>query len=151
MRKLFSLAVAGLLATALPLHAASGGASKAEAEAMVKKGIAYLKKNGPDATFREANTKGGMFSDRDLYLTIYDMDGVVKAHGTNPRMVGKSLIDMRDVDGKAFVRERVELARSKGSFWQEYKFNNPDTQKIEPKLTYCEREQAFIFCAGVYK
>ena len=48
-------------------------------------------------------------------------------------MVGKDLIDLKDVDGKEFVRERVALGKSKPSFWQDYKFTNPVSKKIEPK------------------
>ena len=54
-------------------------------------------------------------------------------------MVGKNLIDLKDVDGKAFVKERVDLAQSKGTFWQDYKFTNPVSKKIEPKQMYCEK------------
>ena len=35
------------------------------------------------------------------------------AHGANEKQVGKDPIDLKDVDGKAFVRERVELGKSK--------------------------------------
>ena len=130
---------------------AEGGATKAEAEAMVKKGVAYIKAHGPDKSYEEISKKGSMFSDRDLYLVVYGLDGFVFAHGANPKMIGKNLIDIKDVDGKAFVKERVELAKSKGSFWQEYKFVNPETKAIEPKLMYCERLEQTAVCGGIYK
>ena len=79
------------------------------------------------------------------------LDGMVYAHGANEKMVGKNLIDLKDVDGKAFVRERVELAKAKPSFWQDYKFTNPETKKIEPKSMYCERLDETIVCGGIYK
>lgn len=75
----------------------------------------------------------------------------MRAHGANIKMVGKNLIDLKDVDGKAFVKERVELAASKGSFWQDYKFTNPENKKIEPKRMYCERYEDMAICGGVYK
>ena len=131
--------------------AAEGGATKAEAEAMVKKGVAYIKANGADKSYEEISKKGSMFSDRDLYLVVYGLDGFVFAHGANTKMIGKNLIDIKDVDGKAFVKERVELAKSKGSFWQEYKFVNPETKAIEPKLMYCERLEQTAVCGGIYK
>ncbi len=131
--------------------AAEGGATKAEAEAMVKKGVAYIKANGPEKTYEEINKKNPMFVDRDLYLVVYGLDGFVHAHGANQKMIGKNLIDIKDVDGKAFVRERVELAKSKGTFWQEYKFVNPESKAIEPKLMYCERLEQTAVCGGIYK
>ena len=118
---------------------------------MVKKGVAFIKANGKEKGFAEITAKGGQFTDRDLYLVVYGMDGVVHAHGANEKMVGKNLIDLKDVDGKAFVRERVELAQSKGTFWQDYKFTNPVTKKIEPKSMYCEKLNDAVVCGGIYK
>jgi cytochrome c len=65
--------------------------------------------------------------------------------------VGENLIDMLDIDGKPYVKERVELAKSKGTFWQDYKFTNPTTKKIEPKSMYCEHLDDMAVCAGIYK
>jgi len=126
-------------------------ANKEEAVAMVKKGIAFIKKEGKDKGYAEITNKQGQFNDRDLYLVVYGLDGVVRAHGANEKMVAKNLIELKDVDGKAFVKERVDLAKSKGTFWHEYKFSDPLTKKIEPKLTYCERLEDTAVCAGIYK
>jgi Single Cache domain 2 len=89
--------------------------------------------------------------DRDLYLVVYGLDGVVRAHGANEKMVGKNLLELKDVDGKSFVKERVELAQSKGTFWQDYKFTNPVSKKIEPKTAYCEKLDDVAVCGGIYK
>jgi len=126
-------------------------ASKDEAVAMVKKGIAFIKANGKEKGYAEISNKSGQFVDRDLYLVVYGLDGVVRAHGANEKMVNKNLIDLKDVDGKPFVKERVELAQSKGTFWQDYKFTNPVTKKIEPKQMYCERLEDTAVCGGIYK
>lgn len=143
--------LASLLSGIGAAHAADGGATKAEAEAMVKKGIAFIKANGNEKAYAELDKKGGQFSDRDLYLVVYGLDGVVHAHGSNAKMVGKNLIDLKDIDGKAFVKERVELGKAKASFWQEYKFTNPESKKIEPKIMYCERLEQTVVCGGIYK
>ncbi|WP_253262237.1 cache domain-containing protein [Ramlibacter montanisoli] len=79
------------------------------------------------------------------------MDGTAVAHGTNEKMVGKNFIEIKDMDGKEYIKERVSLAQSKGTFWTDYKFNNPVTKKIEPKTAYCERLDDYIVCGGIYK
>jgi ATP-dependent Clp protease ATP-binding subunit ClpX len=43
---------------------------------------------------------------------VYDTGGKCLAHGQNEKQVGKDLIDLADADGKEFVKERVELAKS---------------------------------------
>lgn len=145
------LSVAAMLACVCAAPAlAADVATKAEAEAMVKKGVAFIKANGRDKAFAEISRKDGQFTDRDLYLTVYGLDGVVRAHGANTKMIGKDLMEMKDVDGKAFVKERVELAKKGAPFWQEYKFNNPVSQKIEPKAMYCQPLEDLIVCGGVY-
>jgi hypothetical protein len=44
-------------------------------------------------------------------------------------MVGKNLIDLKDIDGTPYVKERVEAAKVKANFWQDYKFTNPVSQE----------------------
>ncbi|RZI84009.1 MAG: histidine kinase [Rubrivivax sp.] len=131
-------------------HAAEGNATKEEAVAMVKKGVAFIKTNG-DKAYPEISNKQGQFRDKDLYLVVYALDGTVKAHGANEKMIGKNLIELKDIDGKAFVRERVEMAKKSPNFWQDYKFTNPETRKIEPKSMYCERLDETAVCGGIYK
>ena len=122
----------------------------AEAEAMVKKAIASMKSGGKDATFAEINNPKGKFTDRDLYIFVYDMNGKCVAHGQNTKMIGKDLIEMKDADGKYFVKERVEIAKTKGSGWQEYKFTDPLTKKIERKRAYVEKYEDLIVGSGIY-
>lgn len=125
-------------------------ATKKEAAAMVEKVVADLKTNR-EKTLEGITAKDAKYVDRDLYPTVVDMNGKVLAHGANNKMVGKELIEFKDPDGKEFYRERVELAKSKGKFWQDYKFTDPETKKLLPKEAYCEKADDVIVCAGVYK
>ena len=142
---------ASLLFAPLAVSAKESSATKDDALATVKKGIAYIKANGRDKGYAEVSNKQGQFIDRDLYLVVYGLDGTVRAHGANDKMIGKNLIELKDVDGKAFVKERVDLAQSKGTFWQDYKFTNPVSKKIEPKSMYCEKLEDAVVCGGIYK
>ena len=130
---------------------AGDNATKDEAVAMVKKAVGFIKEQGVDKAYPEISNKSGSFHDRDLYVVVYQLDGVVLAHGSNMKFVGKNMIDAQDVDGKPFVKERVELASKQASFWQDYKFVNPVSKKVEPKEMYCEKLNNTAVCAGVYK
>src|SRR5258708_38068797 len=118
--------------------AAADGANKDDAIAMVKKAVAFIKEQGPDKAYPEFTGKDAKFIDRDLYVVVYQLDGKVLAHGSNPKFVGKDMIDAQDVDGKLFVKERVEMAAKQPSFWQDYKFVNPVDKKATPKPIYSE-------------
>jgi signal transduction histidine kinase len=148
---LISSSLALTLSLALGGAHASKDAGTDDAIAMVKKGITFIKTSGKDKGYAEISNKQGQFIDRDLYLVVYGLDGTVRAHGANEKMVGKNLIELKDIDGKPFVKERVELAQAKGTFWQDYKFTNPVTKKIEPKSMYCEKLEDAVVCGGIYK
>lgn len=143
------IVAAGLSHTA---WAADSGATKDDAVSMVKKGVAYVKSAGKDKAYAEFSDKANAaWRKADLYLVVYGLDGTVHAHGANAKMIGKNLIELKDIDGKLFVKERVDLAKSKGTFWQDYKFTNPETKKIEPKQMYCEKLDDTVVCGGIYK
>ena len=127
----------------------SAAGTKEEAQAIVKAGIADFKKEST-ALFAKITAKDPKYVKEDLYLTVYDMTGKCVAHGANPKQVGKDLIELKDPDGKAFVKERVEIAKTKGSGWQEYKFSNPVEKKIEQKTAYLEKSGEYIFACGAY-
>jgi cytochrome c len=146
----YALATA-TLAAQVPAFGKADFASKDEAVAMVKKGLTFIKDNGKEKGYAEISNKKGQFVDRDLYLVVYGLDGTVLAHGANEKQIGRNLIDLKDIDGKLFVKERVDLALKQGTFWQEYKFTDPVTHKIEPKEMYCERLDQAVVCGGIYK
>jgi signal transduction histidine kinase len=150
-RQVLGLALVALLAGSNVVVAKDEFGSAKDAEAMVAAAVAHIKKVGPDAAYKDFTDKKAPFVDRDLYVVVYSMDGKPLAHGQNPKMVGKELLDMKDPDGKEFVKERVALAKSKGKFWQDYKFTDPVTKKVLPKQAYCEKLNETAVCVGVYK
>jgi signal transduction histidine kinase len=145
-----ALVLSSSLGAALPATAGEN-ASRDEAVAMVKKGIAFIKAQGAEKAYAEITNKNPQFIDRDLYLVVYGLDGKCLAHGANPKQVGKDLIELTDIDGKYFVKERVAMVKAKpAGAWQEYKFTHPQTKKIEPKVMYCEKLGETAVCGGVY-
>lgn len=145
------LALSAAVALVSPVVQAQN-ATKDQAIAMVKKGVGFIKANGTEKGYAEISNKTGSFVDRDLYLVVYGMDGKCLAHGANEKQIGRDLIELKDIDGKAFIKERVEMGKtSPKGFWQDYKFTNPTTKKIEPKQMYCERLAETLVCGGVYK
>ena len=142
--------VASLGLTGNALAASERGTAE-EAVAMVHKVIEYMKANGKEKTIAEVNNLNGKFRDRDLYVTINTLQAVTLAHGANAKMQGKDLIELRDADGKYFMKERLEIVKAKGKGWQDYKFVNPVTKAIEPKAMYFEKYEDVIVNCGIYK
>jgi cytochrome c len=125
--------------------------TKADAEAMVKKAIAAAKAEGKDKVLADITKPGGPFTKGSLYVFVYDLNGKVVAHGQNAKMVGKDMLEATDPDGVAYVKERVAIAKTKGKGWQNYKFSDPVSKKVEDKTAYVELWNDLIFGCGVYR
>jgi signal transduction histidine kinase len=149
MLKKVMIAVVLCLFVAASVSAQQRG-TPAEAKKMVDDAIAYIKANGKDKAFAEINNPKGKFVDRDLYVVVYDLNGNCLARGANPELLGKNLMGSKDPDGKFFIKERMELAKTKGSGWQEYEFTNPLTKKVESKTFYFERYNDLVVGCGAY-
>jgi len=136
----------------LPALAAPAQSTPAQAENLVKRAVAYAKANGMDKLIKETNQ--GIFhvgSGSELYIFIYDMQGVVKAIGFNTQeLVGKNRWDLKDPDGKYIVRELLEIAK-KGGGWVDYKYPNPLSGKMEHKTSYAVLCDGLMVGSGTYK
>lgn len=132
------------------LYAAGHGTAE-EATAMVKKAVEFLKKNGKEKLLAEVSNGKGNFVDRDLYLSVYDFNGMVLAHGVNPKIIGKSVIGLNDVDGKFFMKDIVAQSKSAGKGQTEYKWPNPVTKEFQKKSAYFEALDDVIISCGYYK
>ena len=148
-KKLLVLAAA-LSVLAFGAAFAGDGGTKPEAVAMVKKAVAYVQANGAEKAYAAFGEKTGPFKDRDMYVYVYDLNGNCLAHGMNPKLVGKNNMDAQDADGVYYVKNRMEMAKTKASFWQDYKYSDPVTKKLAPKSAYCEKLNATVICVGVY-
>ncbi|MEW6766273.1 MAG: cache domain-containing protein [Pseudomonadota bacterium] len=125
-------------------------ATAKDAEALVTQAVKAIAAD-KDGTLKAITAKDPKWVHGDLYPFVYNLKGEVVAHGQNERMVGKNMIENTDADGKPMVKERLELAKTKGTFWQDYKWKNPVTKKVEQKSSYCETKGELIICAGIYK
>ena len=125
-----------------------------EAKAFAEKAAAYWKANGKDKAIAEFNNPKGQFVKGDLYIVSHDFKGVVLAHGINASLVGKNLYEQRDPNGdKFFVKEEIEIAKTKGSGWITYSWANPATKKMQAKKSWVQKIEgadAFVLC-GVFQ
>jgi len=150
MLKKVAIAVVLCLFVAVSVFAQQRG-TPAEAKKMVEEAITYLKANGQEKAFAEFNNPKGKFVDRDLYIMVYDMNGTCLAHGATKERIGKNFMDSKDDAGNYVIKPRVEMAKTKGSGWQDYIWANPISKKVEPKTAYFERYEDIIVSCGAYK
>ena len=150
MPRLAAAVTAFLLIPAAVLGAEERATTK-EAELMVHRAVDFLNKNGKETAASVFNDPKGIFTYRDLYIAVLDGKGTTVAHGAKKELIGKSMWNAKDVDGRYFAREMVQRSAASGKGWYEYKFNNPATGKVEAKVAYFERVGDLTVLCGAYR
>jgi hypothetical protein len=146
-----------------------------EAKALAIKAARYLRQAGPETAYPAFNAKDGPWHDRDLSVLVMTSGSVILAHGGMPAFVGKSrdlsvlvmtsgsmilahggmpafvgksIASLKDVDGNSVAAKILAVT---DSGWAEYKWRNPVSKMIEPKLTYVVTVGDNRVAVGAYK
>jgi signal transduction histidine kinase len=152
MKKAALLTISGLLLSAnwiAPNRAY--GATAEEAQALVERAVAHVKKVGEEQAFKDFTNKEGGFLEGELYVFCYSPDVTLVAIGGNPGMIGKNLRNLKDPDGKEASYELVQMGLEHGSGWVDYKWPNPVTKKIQTKSAYVIKVNDKVCGTGYYK
>lgn len=152
-RKITILVAMAMLALCSLNAGAAEYGTREEAVALVQRTIAVIKRDGIDGVVKAVNDKEGRFRDRDLFVFIHDLrvPGKLVAHGTNIKLTQENNINYQDQNGKYFVREQVEMGKTKGSGWVDYRIANADKTGFADKSAYVERVGDHLVGVGVYK
>jgi len=120
--------------------------------AFVNSGVNYIKKHGSEKAFAEINNPNGQFRKGDLYLFVYDFNGVCLAHGYDPQhMVGKNLYNLQDKFGTPAIKLMLGIAKRGGGFVTFY-WPEPSTGNVQLKTAYFKPlDNKYIIGAGLYK
>jgi cytochrome c len=122
-----------------------------DAKALSEKAAAYIKDVGEEKAFADFTRKDGGFVDGELYVFCYDRNGVSRAHGANPALVGRNLLHIKDPEG---LEPNVLIVRKgfeEDGGWVDFKWPNPVAKKIERKSAYLIRTNDVVCGAGYYK
>jgi methyl-accepting chemotaxis protein len=106
-----------------------------EALTLATKGHALVQSIGFDAAFKAFHDPVGGFVDRDLYVFVFDRQGVYRVMGADINRVGSSLFDAPGVDAQQLLDDawyRVE----QGGGWVEYNIINLATGDVRGKSSY---------------
>jgi len=152
VRRFVAVVVAMMIMAGSGMAVAQEKGTADEAKALVKKAVAYMKEVGKEKALAEFNDPKGKFVEKDLYVWATGLDGTNLSHPFTPALIGKNMMELKDADGKPFVKERIEIVKSKGSGTIQYRWTNPQTKKVEKKEAYFEAvpgTDLFINC-GYY-
>lgn len=123
-----------------------------ELTAFVNSGLEYIKKNGQAKAYQEFSNPKGKFSKGDLFLFVYNNQGVNLAHGAEPQnYVGKNMLHYRDQYGTPVVRLLIKVAKLGGGYLHYY-WAEPSTNEIKIKTAYVKPIDSNSFIgSGLYE
>ena len=123
-----------------------------DAMAIARKSADLIQSVGLDEAAKVFNAEGE-FRRGEIYVNVIDFGGVWKVYPPRPAGVGQRVINVKDPDGRFIVQDILSIAKDKGEGWVEYRWLNPASNRIEPKVTYVKRVpgQELVTYVGIYK
>ncbi len=129
-------------------------ATKEECMAKCKQAADMVKEKGLDETLAVLMDKNGPFVWKDTYVFCIDIEKQANiAHPIKPKLIGKNLMHVKDVNGTMFFAEFVNLAKGEGSGWVKYMWPKLGEKKPSPKATYVYKVpgESVFMAAGIYE
>jgi signal transduction histidine kinase len=77
---------------------------------LVEDAASLMERKGT-AAFAEFGDKKSRWFDDQSFLFVYDREGICTFHATIPDLVGKNLMDLRDMNGKPLIRFITDVIR----------------------------------------
>jgi signal transduction histidine kinase len=112
-----------------------------------------IEQNGLKA-FDILRSKRSQYSYQDTYVFVLDENGVELMNAAFPTLEGRNVIDYKDAKGNYFVREFIQIAKTKGSGWVDYPWPKPGDAEKSQKSAYVKKVmlngKMIIVCAGLY-
>lgn len=124
---------------------------------LVESAAGAIESKGQQA-FREFGTKGSKWLNDTHYLFVYDLDGTCVFHPITPQLIGKNLIDLKDMDGKPVIRMITDIGRKPGKnasgwlfyLWEEQTQFTPLWKSSYIRKAVAPDGKAYVVGCGVY-
>jgi signal transduction histidine kinase len=132
---------------------AGESATKDECVSMCKKAAKAVTDKGMDTVIKLANDPKGPYVWKDSYIYIIDLNTKkVVAHPEKPALIGKDMSGIKDIKGKMFFVEIINLANEKGEGWVDYMWPKPGGQTPVAKSSYVLKVSGkpYALVAGYY-
>jgi methyl-accepting chemotaxis protein len=123
-----------------------------EAKALAKAALAHWGRVGRDQALADFHLPSAGFIDRDLYVVVFDRQGVYAAFGLRPDMRGSTVHDLPGLDGRQLLTE-VLAAADAGGGWIRYTMVNPSTGEQQIKDAWVEPagEHGEVLLCGAFR
>ena len=122
-----------------------------QSHALLERAVAYLQKNGPEKSLAAFNLRKGAFVNDEYYVFAVGLDGTLHASGgPSHGLVGLNVLGLQDAAGKPFIRDMLELSKTRDSGVVEYRWLNQVDNRLETKTDQFRKVGNYILCVGYY-
>lgn len=101
-----------------------------------------------------AKIKEIRFADGQGYVWIHNLDGMMIMHPVKPSLDGKSVTEIKDVNGVYLFVAMNEIAEEYGQGWVPYAWPKPGEEASSPKVSYVVLAKAgeldYVVGVGMY-
>ncbi len=140
---------AEMAAAAAEMRLRQGSAD--EARALVERGCALIAREGLQRAAAAFHDRGGPYFDRDMYIFVFDRQGIFTAFGPRPELAGRHLREIQGLQWERLLQAGFEVADDGGG-WVDYSTVNPVTGAVTPKVSYVRPLPGdLLIGCGVYK
>jgi len=86
------------------------------------------------------------------YFWINDLEPKMVMHPIKPEMDGTNVSEKKDANGMYYMREFVNVAKTKGGGFVDYMFDKPGHTEPKPKISYVKliKEWGWVIGSGIY-
>ena len=122
-----------------------------EAMALAQAAFDHVKAVGFEKAFNDFHNKEGDWVDRDLYVFVFDREGVYRVMGADKARVGTRLSDAPGVDAAKLLADSWDRV-SKGGGWVEYNILNTITGDVRGKASFVlQIDENRLIGSGAYR
>ena len=121
-----------------------------EAKAMLAKAIAHYNSVGRKQALADFTGRKSPFFDRDLYVACIGPDRLIAANGGYPSVVGSSADAWKDAEGRSVGKAAFDSVAGTGEGAVRYRWTNPVSGKIEPKVLFVQKVGEDVCGVGAY-
>ena len=127
-------------------------ASKKECIEKCKIAAKLIQDIGIDKAFIKLMDIKGEFVWKDTYIFTIDFNGIMIAHPIKPKMNGRDISGLKDINGKMFIADLVDIAKNKGEGWVDYMWSklNESTPSLKQTFVYRVNGTKIFVAAGIY-
>ncbi|MBT9502017.1 MAG: cache domain-containing protein [Burkholderiaceae bacterium] len=123
-----------------------------EARALVERACALVKRGGLETAVGRFTDKSGEFFDRDMYIFVFNRQGIFTAFGPNPSLRGGHLRQVQGLQWERLLRDGFACIDQGNGGWVEYQTVNPTTGAVNEKVSYVQALPGdLLIGCGVYK